>query len=83
VTADLSFSVDLATAGGGVALRDPSGNIVDRVGYGTATNTFVEGTTAAAPGSGHSVGRRPDGMDTAHNSSDFVSITTPTPGAAN
>jgi hypothetical protein len=83
VTADQTFSVDLAAAGGGLALRDAAGNIVDRVGYGTATNTFIEGTVATAPASGHSIGRSPDGTDTAHNSSDFASFTTPTPGAGN
>ena len=47
--ADKSFSAGLASAAGGVAIKDADGNIVDSVGWGDATNAFVEGTAAAAP----------------------------------
>jgi hypothetical protein len=44
-----SFSTGLAAGGGGVALRDASGAIVDSVGYGDAVNVFVEAHPATAP----------------------------------
>ena len=39
----------LAAAGGGVGLRDSAQLLVDSVGYGTATNAFVESAAAPAP----------------------------------
>jgi len=48
-TPDQSFSAALAATGGGVALRDSAGAIVDSVGYGDAVNAFVESHPAAAP----------------------------------
>lgn len=84
--ADKSFSAGLASAAGGVAIKDADGNIVDSVGWGDATNAFVEGTTAAAPtiapAPGKSDARHPDGHDTNVNSADFT-IGDPTPGTAN
>ena len=84
--ADKSFSAGLASAAGGVAIKDADGNIVDSVGWGDATNAFVEGTTAAAPpiaaAPGKSDARRPNGHDTNVNSADFT-IGDPTPGASN
>ncbi len=73
----------LAAAGGGVGLRDGAQTLVDSVGYGTATNAFVEGAAAPAPPNGESIARTPNGTDTNHNDLDFVVATTPTPGAAN
>ena len=84
--ADKSFSAGLASAAGGVAIKDADGNIVDSVGWGDATNAFVEGTSAAAPtiapAPGKSDARHPNGHDTNVNSADFT-IGDPTPGAAN
>ena len=84
--ADKSFSAGLASAAGGVAIKDADGNIVDSVGWGDATNAFVEGTAAAAPtiapAPGKSDARHPDGRDTNVNSADFT-IGDPTPGTAN
>ena len=84
--ADKSFSAGLASTAGGVAIKDPDGNIVDSVGWGDATNAFVEGTAAAAPtiapAPGKSDARHPDGHDTNANSADFA-IGDPTPGASN
>jgi hypothetical protein len=86
-TADQSFSASIAATGGGVGLRDASGNLVDSVGWGTATNAFVEGTVAAAPPTteapGTSTGRVPDGDDTNDNAADFVLDDSPTPKATN
>jgi hypothetical protein len=81
--ADKSFSAGLASAAGGVAIKDADGN---SVGWGDATNAFVEGTTAPAPtiapAPGKSDARHPDGHDTNVNSADFA-IGDPTPGAGN
>ena len=85
--ADQSFSTSIAATGGGVGLRDAAGNLVDSVGWGTATNAFVEGTVAAAPPTteapGTSTGRVPDGDDTNDNAADFALDDSPTPKAAN
>jgi Lamin Tail Domain len=84
--ADKSFTAGLASAGGGVAIKDADGNIVDSVGWGDATNAFVEGTAAAAPpialAPGKSDARHPDGHDTNVNSADFTPGD-PSPGTGN
>ncbi len=80
----------LAAAGGGVALRDADGAIVDSVGYGTATsstNAFVRGAECPAPSTdpppGTSIGRLPNGFDSRDNEYDFKETGVPTPRAAN
>jgi len=73
----------LAAAGGGVGLRDGAQVLVDSVGYGSATNAFVEGAAAAAPPNGQSIARTPNGTDKNNNATDFAVATTPTPRAAN
>jgi hypothetical protein len=84
--ADRSFAASLASAGGGVGLRDPTGALVDSVAWGTATNGFVEGAVAPAPtiapAPGKSDGRHPSGQDTNDNAADFTEGD-PTPGGAN
>jgi hypothetical protein len=86
-TPDQSFSASLAATGGGVALRDTSGTIVDSMGYGDAANAFVEAHPAPAPPAaaspGNSAVRLPDGHDTNDNSADFSVSASPTPKAAN
>jgi hypothetical protein len=82
-TADRTFSVDLDAVGGGLALQYPNGAIIDMVGYGSATNAFVDGTAAAAPPSGQSIGRHSTGADTDDNSTDFGVIASPTPKLVN
>jgi hypothetical protein len=68
-------------------LRDPNGKLLDSVGYGTATNAFVETRPAPAPPATASPGssgiRLPDGTDTNDNGADFRLTATPTPGAPN
>ena len=75
-TPDQSFSVSLASAGGGVGIRDATGLLLDSVGWGTATNAFVEGTVAPAPtiaaAPGRSDARHPDGQDTNDNAADLA-----------
>ena len=73
----------LAAAGGGVGLRDGAQLLVDSVGYGTATNAFIEGAAAPAPPNGESIARTPNGADSNHNDVDFAVAATPTPRAAN
>ena len=85
--ADQAFSAGLAGTAGGLGLRDAAAKLVDSVGYGTATNAFVETRTAAAPPStappGSSDIRLPDGRDTDDNSADFAVTAVPTPGRQN
>jgi hypothetical protein len=84
---DQSFSTALAATAGGLAVRDASGAIVDSVGYGDATNAFVEAHPAGAPPAtaapGNSAVRLPDGHDTNDNAADFSISASPTPRAAN
>jgi hypothetical protein len=84
---DQTFSQGLAGTAGGVGLRDGGGKLLDSVGYGTATNAFVEAHAAAAPAStavpGSSDIRFPDGTDSDDNGADFRVTVVPTPGAPN
>jgi hypothetical protein len=73
----------MASAGGGLALLDSNSAIVDSVGYGSATNAFIEGAVATKPPDDQSLARIPSGVDTNHNNLDFAVATTPTPRAAN
>lgn len=85
--ADQTFSTSLSSTGGGIAVRDSGGVILDSVGYGDATNAFVEAHPATAPPAtaapGSSSDRIPDGHDTNDNSADFSVRATPSPGATN
>jgi hypothetical protein len=72
-----------STAAGGLGLRLPDGTLRDSVGYGAATNAFVETTAAGAPATTKSDSRSPNGTDTNNNSTDFAVSTTISPGAAN
>lgn len=76
---DQTMTAGLAAAGGGVGLRDGASLLVDSVGYGTATNAFVEGTAEPAPASSQSIARVPNGTDTGNNSADFQLQVAPTP----
>jgi len=85
--ADQTFSPALAGTAGGIGVRDGSGELVDSIGYGTATNAFIETRPATAPPStappGSSDIRLPDGRDADDNGADFRVTPTPTPGAPN
>jgi endonuclease G len=65
----------MGAAGGGLAVRNGvlnSGVIYDSVGYGTATNAFIEGAPAAAPPTNTSQMRKSNGcQDTDNNANDF------------
>lgn len=82
-TADQTYpSGKLSATGGGIALYDSKQTRIDSVGYGSATNAFIEGAVAAAPSNAQSLARKPNGSDTDHNDVDFA-LATPTPKAAN
>jgi hypothetical protein len=85
--ANQSFSQALAASAGGIGLRNATGTLVDSVGYGTATNAFVEAHPAPAPPAtavpGSSDIRLPDGADSDDNGVDFTVTTAPTPGGSN
>ncbi len=80
---DAVYTGGFAATGGALALRVVGGSVVDAVGWGDATNAFVEGAAAPAPSASTSLERRPggslgNGIDTNDNALDwFVS---PTPG---
>jgi hypothetical protein len=82
-TPDGTLTSGLGSSGGGVGLADDNATLVDSMGYGSATNSLIEGNAAAAPSGGGSVGRSPNGVDTDDNSADFASFDSPTPGAEN
>ncbi len=82
--ADAVYSGGLAATGGAVILRVTGGAVIDAVGWGDATNTYVEGSAAAAPAAGQSIERLPGGsggnaVDTNDNASDFVVNPAPVP----
>src|SRR6266566_587142 len=61
-TADGSYSGGLAATGGALALRVVGGAPIDALGWGDATNGFVEGTAAPAPAARSSIERKPGGI---------------------
>ncbi len=82
VTPDVTYNPSVcacsmsATSGGlGIRLGDMNtGALIDSVGWGAATNIFVEGATTSAPGSasGNSQIRKQNGcQDTDNNQNDF------------
>lgn len=82
--ADATYSGGFAATGGALVLRVAGGAPVDAVGWGDATNAFVEGAAAPAPAAGSSVERRPGGLagnttDTNDNLSDFFVQAAPNP----
>ncbi len=68
----------MGAAGGGLAIRNGavnSGVIVDSVGYGTATNAFIETTVTGAPAANAGQIRANNGcQDTDNNSNDFSTL---------
>jgi Lamin Tail Domain len=81
--ANQTYNSGLAGTAGGVGLRNPSGHLIDSVGYGNATNAFVEVSPAVAPKAGFSISRLPDGRDSDLNAGDFFATSPPTPGSVN
>ncbi len=83
-TADVTYSGGFAATGGALVLRPIGGAPIDAVGWGDASNAFVEGTPAPAPPAGQSIERRPGGSggnvtDTNQNAADWVVLASPIP----
>ena len=74
-------SCSMGGAGGGLALRpSPAGTPVDMVGWGTATNAFVESAVTSAPPVNDSRSRLMSGcQDTNNNAADFTATSPSTP----
>lgn len=68
----------MGATGGGIAIRQgatDTGAIIDSVGWGSATNIFVEGSVTPAPGNNNSQARKENGcQDTDNNASDFQNL---------
>ncbi|MDY7079363.1 MAG: lamin tail domain-containing protein [Chloroflexota bacterium] len=82
--ADAMFDQPLNTNGGGLALLNPQGEVVDSVGWGNAPEALVEGGAAPVPENDTSIERLPGGeegnfTDTGDNGADFVVNTEPDP----
>ena len=82
--ADVTYSGGFAATGGAIALRVVGGSVIDAIGWGDATNSFVEGVVAAAPPAGSSLERAPggaagNGTDTNQNSLDWFVQGVPSP----
>lgn len=82
--ADAIYSGGFAATGGAIVLRAIGGAPVDAIGWGDATNTFVEGAPIAAPAANASIERKPGGLggntiDTNSNATDWFSQASPNP----
>src|SRR5450759_536 len=66
-TADATYSGGFAATGGSLVLRPVGGTPVDAVGWGDATNAFVEGAAATAPPAGQRIQRRAGGRSRSVN----------------
>ena len=82
--ADAKYTAGIAATGGAVVLRPTGGTPIDAVGWGDATNAFVEGSPAAAPDAGASIERKPGGSagnvaDSNNNANDFALNAAPDP----
>ncbi len=82
--ADVTYSGGIASDGGALALRYVGGSVVDAVGWGTASGSFVEGSVAPAPPARSSIERRPGGaggnwLDTDDNGADWLVQPNPVP----
>ncbi len=81
---DATYSGGFAATGGAIAIRVVGGAVVDSIGWGDATSTFVEGTAAPAPPAASSLERRPggsagNGIDTNDNAVDWFVQAAPSP----
>lgn len=76
ISADATFANGgtgrLSASGGGLAIRGPGGSVIDSVGYGSASNAFVEGSPAPAPSADNGLARKTNGCaDSDNNLEDF------------
>ncbi|HEY7827221.1 MAG TPA: lamin tail domain-containing protein, partial [Candidatus Limnocylindrales bacterium] len=82
--ADATYTAGIAATGGAIVVRPVGGSPIDGVGWGDATNAFVEGAPVEAPPAGSSIERRPGGAagnvtDTNQNASDWQVNPAPNP----
>ncbi len=82
--ADVTYTAGMAAAGGAIVVRPVGGDPIDAVGWGDATNAFVESLPANAPDAGSSIERRPGGpggnvIDTNDNAGDWSINPAPVP----
>jgi hypothetical protein len=82
--ADATYAGGLAADGGAVVLRRADGSVIDAVGWGTATNSYVEGSAAPTPPATASIERLPGGsggnsQDTNENRADWFVQPNPIP----
>ncbi len=83
--ADLLANFDFQNGPDSVVLIDPTGGVVDALGYGTFGAGVIfagEGTPAPDAPAGSSLARRSALQDTGDNAADFLVSATPTPGTA-
>jgi endonuclease G len=73
-----SCSCSMSASGGGIGIRQGAANtgtLIDSVGYGTATNAFIEGSPTAAPAALTGQARANNGcQDTDNNANDFINL---------
>lgn len=81
VPSNINYNVSMVSmsgTGGGIAIRNGavnSGIIVDSVGYGTATNAFIETAVTTAPAANAGQARTNNGcQDTDNNTNDFSTL---------
>lgn len=79
-TPDATGTLGLGASAGRVDLLDPSGTVIDRVGYGTST-TGAEGAPTGNLSSTTSAARNAAFLDTDNNAADFT-VGAPTPQAS-
>ena len=84
VPGDATYSAGLADNGALAIVQVADGAVIDSVGWGTISTSFVETSPAPAPASGQSIEREPggndgNGQDTNDNSVDFQVISPPNP----
>jgi hypothetical protein len=82
--ADVTYSGGFAATGGSIVLRPIGGAPIDSIGWGDATNAFVEGAPIGAPPANASVERKPGGADgnttdTNTNAADWFTQASPNP----
>lgn len=84
IAKDATLTGGFAADNGQVGLLDDSGKLVDAVAYGAVTaGPYREAQSAPKPPANGSIGRNASGADTDDNRSDFKTLASPSPGAAN
>jgi hypothetical protein len=83
LNADLLLDFDFQNGPDSILLRNPAGEVVDALGYGSfgVADVFAgEGRPADDPAAGQSLARRFSNRDSDDNAADFLVLEAPTPG---